>query len=224
MNQEKYNIMNQLNQMIKVAQACHLIWLEMNKDTTSKVVSSINEDFITPIYKEIQTTQDQSIGYDTIELSGIAYFFKDMLENDSETVVFENTMAYSLRGLDAVTVDKDGIYTIYEIKGTTRALKKPMRYLTKTKRRGRQLSLQWCWYSLTDWFDKPETANIFLTLYEDFLNGKIKRKLVVVESKKESDGSYTGVRSNYFDLTDENFDVDYSLDLPLGMLNEIKDQ
>lgn len=54
--------MNPLQEMKTTAQACHLIWLDINKDTSSKEVSSINNDFITPIYNKIQTIQDQLKG------------------------------------------------------------------------------------------------------------------------------------------------------------------
>ncbi len=216
------NIENPLLKMIIIANANHELWLRENDDSNMES-NRLNEDLITPITSNTKTYEDNKKGYSSIELAGIAKFFEYIRKNTNETVVFENTLAYTLHGIDVVTKDSEGIYTIYEIKGTTKKITKPQRYLRKTKRRGRQLSLQWCWYSLTDHVSNPASANLFLTLLDDFLNMRVRRKVGLIKCVKEDDGSFRGEDVEIHDFEDLNIKESYDLSRPRVMYEEIKE-
>jgi len=213
---------NLLLEFVKVATLNHLIWLELNKQITNNSAEEINKDFLSPISSKAETYTDGKVGYKSIELSAIAKFFKEILDTKEEKVVFENTLAYSLHGIDAITKDKNGIYTIYEIKGTSRKIRSAKSYLTKTKHKGRQLTLQWCWYSLTDFAELPPAANIFLQLYENFINQKVKRKLSIVESQIQDDNSYLGTKMHIYDFDSLNIVDDYDMSKQKLMLKNLK--
>ncbi len=216
------NIKNPLLKIITIATINHNYWLSENDDSNEDA-NKLNKDLITPITSNMKTYDDSKKGYTSIELAGIAKFFEYIRNNTDETVMFENTLAYTLHGIDVVTKDRDGIYTIYEIKGTTKKITKPARYLRKTKTRGRQLSLQWCWYSLTDHAFNPVGANLFLTLLDDFLNFKVKRKLAIIKCFKEDDGSFSGEDVQIDDFKSLNIKESYDLSKQRLMYEEIKD-
>ncbi len=184
-------------------------------------IKEINKDFLSPVSVCIKKDTDNLIGYKSIEQAGIARFFQNILENSDKTMVFENTLASTLHGIDAITKDNNN-YTIHEIKGTTCTLKSARSYLKKTKNKGRQLTLKWCWFSLTDFAEFPTTSNIFLELYEDFINQNIKRKLSIVECEKQDDNSYIGNRIHTFDFNSLDIIDDYDMSKQKKMLSLLK--
>ena len=216
------SIDNPLVVFVNVAKINHEIWLKINSQNSTDSVEDINKDFISPISNSMKKSNDEKIGHKSIEQSAIAKYFEEIRESKNEVVVFENTLAYSLHGIDAITKDKNGIYTIYEIKGTTRALRSARSYLSKTKHKGRQLTLQWCWYSLVDFAELPPAANVFLELYEDFINQKVKRKLTIVECQKQDDKSYLGNELHTYSFDELNVVDDYDMSKQKRMLEDLK--
>ena len=204
-------MINPLEKFVFIALANEVLLNEQSKDRASEVSEEISKQMISGVPENIEPYDDQKTGYKTIELAGIAKFFEEINKREDEKVVYENTIGMTLHGIDAVTKTNDGSYTVYEIKATTRNLRSPRSYLRKTKHKGRQLSWQWCWASLVEMAEFPLTAPVFLELYVKMIEQKIKRKLAIVECKKEHDGSYTGAKLHIFDF--ESLDITYDSDL-----------
>lgn len=203
--------MNPLEYFVYIA-LCNLKLLESDyfQEKNSVISKQISETMLSCVPKNIEQSNNSNIGYKTIELAGIAKFFEDIEQDESQVVVYENTLGMTLHGIDAITKDTNDNYTIYEIKGTTRKLRSPRSYLKKTRNRGRQLTWEWCWASLVDMAEFPLTASVFLVLYKNTINQNIKRKLSIIECEKEEDGSYLGKTMHTFDF--ENLNI---IDEPL---------
>jgi len=213
---------NRLEAFIYLAVANACLAEAQQQEYTSSISQEIGKDFIAPVPDGIEMDEDGKEGHKTIELAAIASFFEHIAQHSDETTVYENTIGMTLHGIDAVTVDKEGIYTVYEIKGTTRPLKKAESYLKKTKNKGQQLSWEWCWMSLVDMVEFPYTAPIFLELYKPLIRQQIRRKLAVVECKRCEDGSYTGERVHMFDAKELDIEEKNNLENPRRMLDELE--
>lgn len=218
-------MMNPLEHFIHIAQSnLALLQSDYFKEESTKISKEIARNMLNEIPKNIELCQDNSIGYKTIELAGIAQFFKDIENNLNEELIYENTLGMTLHGIDAISKDIDGTYTIYEIKGTTRKLRSARSYLKKTRKRGRQLTWKWCWASLVDMAEFPLTASVFLALYEDIIFKRVKRKLSIIECQKEEDNSYTGKDIHTFDFDLLDIIDDYSMSKQERMLTSLKER
>lgn len=213
-----------LDYILFVALANEVLLNEQIKGQATEVSEEISRQMIGGVPEDIESYDDQKKGYKTIELAGIAKFFEEINKSEDEEVVYENTIGMTLHGIDAVTKTNDGSYTVYEIKATTRDLRSPRSYLRKTKHKGRQLSWQWCWASLVDMAEFPLTAPIFLELYVKMIERKIKRKLAIVECKKEHDGSFTGTKLHIFDFESLGITDDSDLSKQRKMLAELRQE
>jgi len=213
---------NKLQMLIDLAKANEYLVQEYLKQHTSDISKDIQNDFLGVIPDGIEVCNENMQGYKSIELSGIATFFEYIHKLPNTKVVYENTIAMTLHGIDAITQDDNGMYTIYEIKGTARELKTPKSYLKRTKHKGRQLSWEWCWMSLVDMAEFPLTASVFLVeLYEPVIHQRVKRKLVIVECSKCQDRSYIGENIHIFDYEELGIKEKYNLKNPKKMLEEL---
>jgi len=124
--------MNPLEYFVYIA-LCNLKLLESDyfQEKNSVISKQISETMLSCVPKNIEQSNNSNIGYKTIELAGIAKFFEDIEQDESQVVVYENTLGMTLHGIDAITKDTNDNYTIYEIKGTTRKLRSPRSYLKK---------------------------------------------------------------------------------------------
>ncbi len=123
---------------------------------------------------------------ESIEVAGVLGMYTALSKERSLNVLFANDLAQEIHGLDAVMHDpaRDR-FILVESKGTTRSLKAPPgSYLGKTKRKGRQMSTDWCWHSLKDFAAFATTAPIFLRVLGPFLDSRCERLMVVTEATK----------------------------------------
>ena len=215
-------MMNPLEHFIYIAQ-CNLQLLDSDFFTKnySYISNQISENMLSYIPNNIKLDCDNTVGYKSIELAGIAKFFEAIEKDESQKVVYENTLGMTLHGIDAITKDNNDDYTIYEIKGTTRNLRSPKSYLKKTRNRGRQLTWEWCWASLVDMAEFPLASSVFLELYEHMINQKIKRKLVIVECRKEKE-YYLGHTMHIYSFDELNIREDYQMIKQKEMLLSLK--
>ena len=170
---------------------------------------------------DIEIIDDGKKGFKRVELAAISsafYYVKSL----GEEILYENTLVMILHGIDLIT-KKANEYIIYEIKGTTKPIKSPKFYLKKTKNKGRQLSWEWCWKLLCEMAYNPMTSRVFLELYEEMIYKKIKRKLMIVECEKLSDGSYMGKKVNLFNA-DELLIDDYNFEKERKFIENLKSE
>lgn len=132
--------------------------------------------------------------YPTRELGGTAGLYRWLAEQDLGEVVFANDLSWAVHGVDAVLRDRrTGRYILCEAKGTERPVADtPLRYLRRTRTKGRQLSWMWCWRSLADCAFTATTAPLFLGLLGPFLDGRVERLLVVTRLGRDADGWTVG--------------------------------
>ena len=133
--------------------------------------------------------ENQNVLYPTKEIAGVAGLYTWLKDRKYE-VIFSNDFSLDIHGIDAVAHDKQtNEYIICEAKGSSLSkIKSFPGYLKKTKKKGRQLSYEWCWASLTDYAFQASTAGIFLKLLEPTIIKKIKRLLCVSLLKETTSG------------------------------------
>lgn len=104
-------------------------------------------------------------------------------------VTFGNDLAYTRYGIDLVAKHTStGRLLLCEAKGTTGPWCPAGTYLRHTRRKGRQLSWQWCWASLIEFAFRGPTARLFLTTFREFLRGEADRALVINKTRAHGTG------------------------------------
>lgn len=162
-----------------------LIALELIRRFEEQTGITLPEGAMTwPLHAEgdpFPTAADGACLYPSRELGGTAGLYRWLAEQRLGEVVFANDLSWTVHGVDAVLRDgRTGRYILCEAKGTERPIAdSPLRYLRRTRTKGRQLSWMWCWRSLADCAFTATTAPLFLRLLAPFLNGQVGRLLVV---------------------------------------------
>lgn len=124
--------------------------------------------------------------------------------------VFSNDFAYRRYGIDLIAKDREtGQWVFVESKGTTRRIRRPLDYLAKTKHKGRQLSWEWCWVSLQEFANEGPSAKAFLSTFEDLLNFKVSR-LLLVNRLEPTESRYLVVETRVFNVDDLGARPDWS--------------
>lgn len=192
---EKLNIptpINPLHQYILVAEMGLKYWERCNENGFSNIY--LGEKYLTRLPKSsfknsFDNFMDKVI-YPDVETAGIAGLYNELNKKTDYRIIFSNELAYEIHGIDALAYNKEeNQYLICEAKGTTIQKKSPSYYLKNTKKRGRQLSWQWCWNCIIDFAEFPATANVFLEIYKSIiLNQNVKRLLSVTFCRKINDG------------------------------------
>lgn len=192
---EKLNIptpINPLHQYILVAEMGLKYWERCNENGFSNIY--LGEKYLTCLPKSsfknsFDNFMDKVI-YPDVETAGIAGLYNELNKKTDYRIIFSNELAYEIHGIDALAYNKEeNQYLICEAKGTTIQKKSPSYYLKNTKKRGRQLSWQWCWNCIIDFAEFPATANVFLEIYKSIiLNQNVKRLLSVTFCRKINDG------------------------------------
>ena len=111
---------------------------------------------------------------------------KHMPEPQHE-VIFYDELCFQRSGLDLVFRSRsDERITITEVKGTSKKIQgSPLRYLKTTRTKGRQLSWDWVWRSLTSMAYDASTADGFFRILRGVLEGRADRSLVIVRFDAE---------------------------------------
>lgn len=184
--------MNPLHLFILIAEISSKYWKKCNENKFSDIY--LGEKYLTRLPETSFKTSfpkylDKTI-YPNVETAGIAGLYDELNKKTNYRVIFSNELAYEIHGIDALAYDKEeNQYLICEAKGTTIQKKSPSYYLKNTKKRGRQLSWQWCWNCIVDFAEFPATANVFLEIYKSIiLNQNVKRLLSVTFCRKIKDG------------------------------------
>lgn len=182
---------NQLAKYIWWAWFHSIVWeMQCEGEYEDEEIAKLNEDYIIklpPDMIELKSTGNPTPPRN-LEDAGIVGFFDHIRSNRRYTVIFENTLGYEIRGIDAILKDNDSGKIIFvELKGTSRPINKPLSYLKKTKTKGRQLSWEWIFKSLLNVHKAMAASSVFLYCLEAVLTGKAERWLVITKSVKQSD-------------------------------------
>lgn len=183
---------NPLHQYILIAEMSLQYWEMCNENGFSNIY--LGEKYLTRLPEtsfkiSFPNDLDKTI-YPDVETAGIAGLYDELIKKTNYRVIFSNELAYAIHGIDALAHNKEeNQYLICEAKGTTIQKQSPSYYLKNTKKRGRQLSWQWCWNCIVDFAEFPATANVFLEIYKSIiLNQNVKRLLSVTFCRKINDG------------------------------------
>jgi hypothetical protein len=175
--------LNPLHHFILIAEISSKYWEKCNKNNFSDIY--LGEKYLTRLPKKSYKTSlpkylDKTI-YPDVETAGIAGLYNELKEKTNYNVIFSNELAHEIHGIDALAYsEEENLYLICEAKRSTIQKRSPSYYLKNTKKRGRQLSWQWCWNCIVDFAEFPATANVFLELYKQIiLNRNVKRLLSV---------------------------------------------
>ncbi len=173
--------LNPLHHYLIVAKINSKFWELCNDKKFSNIY--LGNNYLIPLPKGSNQvsfpTYNGKCIYPDIAMAGVAGLYRELTKNSNYKIIFSNELAYEIHGIDALAYNKkENQYLICEAKGTTIGEKSPAYYLKKTKKRGRQLSWQWCWNCIIDFAEFPATANVFLELYGPLiLHTNIKRLL-----------------------------------------------
>lgn len=196
---------NELNQLCKLAKEApqsnrlapyvwwawfHRILWDMQCEGAYKdpEIAALNDDYIIKLPPDM--VEEKSGGNPTppssLEEAGIIGFFDSIRPDIRYTVIFENTLGYEIRGIDAILKDhQTGELIVVELKGTSRPIRSALSYLKRTKTKGRQMSWEWIFRSLLGVHKAMASSAVFLHFLEPFFAQKIKRWLVITRSVKE---------------------------------------
>lgn len=177
-------------------------------------------------FEDFPKDEDGTSYYPNIETGGVAGLYQELIRTGAE-IIFANDLSMDIHGIDAIAFHPERKqYLICEAKGTSlEKLHHFNYYLRKTRRKGRQLSHEWCWASILDYAYQGTTAHIFLKMLEHILEGNYERLLCVTHLSKSSSG-FSIVASRIWSEADfkrsEWLSSPYDLTRQQSWLEEIK--
>lgn len=159
--------------------------------------------------------EDGASIYPDIETGGVAGLYDELKRLGAE-IIFANDLSMDIHGIDAIAFHPESQrYLICEAKGTaSESVHQFSHYLKNTRRKGRQLSHEWCWASILDYSCLGTTAHIFLRMLEHMLDGNYERLLCVTQLS-ESESGYS-IRSRRI-WREEHFSACEWLSLPYDL-------
>lgn len=181
----------------------------------------------TGLTSEPKLIVDGKVSLENRELGGLYGMFEHINARPNLETIFCNDFSLFIQGFDAIAYDQQNdVYHICEAKGTTRPIASPLTYLKKTRRKGRQLSWEWCWRTLVDFALAGYTAPVFLNLYKRVLRNEGIARMLAVSKLNDEDEYFTLVETKVWyeqELADHApLAESYALEKQLKWLEEIE--
>lgn len=192
---------NPLQFYIRLAQVNHHLGKEALK---GKGTFEIKNDWLCPEFPASgQKRKYDSKGrecFHSREDAGVGSLYNYLNNDTPYKVIFCNDLSMQIWGFDALALDENtGTYLICEAKGTTGKFKTPPSYLKKTVKKGRQLSWEWCWRTLTDFAEDSLTAPVFTALYRPLILQQNIERLLFVAQLERSKGDFVISDTKFWD-------------------------